>query len=83
MTKEIVQVDDSDLVLMLGSHPPCDTISFHHQTSWETLTVRLEKPYFGDKETEVGMVNGPACDQIEISESLEPISHGILPHGLI
>lgn len=83
MNKETFQDADSDLVLMLGNHTPCDAIPFHHQTSWETSTVRLEEPYFSDKETEVGMVNGPACDQIEISESLEPISHVILPPGLI
>lgn len=82
MSKTFQDVD-RDLVLMLGNHTPCDTIPFHHQISWETLTVRLEKPYFSDKETEVGMVNGPVRDQIEISESLEPISHVILPHGLV
>lgn len=81
MNKETLQDDDSDLVLMLGNHTPCDTIAVHYQTSWETLTVRLEEPYFSDKETEVGVVNGPGCDQIEISESFEPISHVILLHG--
>lgn len=83
MNKEAFQDDGSDLVLMLGSHPPCDTISFHHQTSWETLPVRLEEPCFSNKETEVGMVNRQACHQIEISESLESLSHGTLPHRLI
>lgn len=78
-----MQDGESDSVPMLGCHPPWDTISFHHRTSWETLTVRLAEPYSSDKETEVRMVNGPACDQIEIPESLEPVSHGILPHGLV
>lgn len=39
------------------------------------LGCGLEEPCFADKETEVRVVNGPARDQIEISESLEPISH--------